>query len=204
MLGPAARGNMQRFRGGLVFKAHRLAALLAMILTALPLLGAQNTGYPGFWLYGDEYDTSHSGQQDVVSLLVDTVPACALLAPPPCTISISLPLRADSRAGLPAPQQRSKVWPCLTRVDRLFSSRAHKTGAQIDGDRARKCCSVLVSLHAAMWPGVLLLRRLCCLGLAPPLARQPDQGSLPGHGAGVGGGVRIHPENARMSGRHGV
>jgi len=107
-----------------------LAALLAIILTALPLLGAQNTGYPGFWLYGDEYDTSHSGQQDVVSLLVDTVPACALLGPFSCTDGTSITARR----------------------------------------------------HVARY---LTPQVLSCVGLATPLARQPDQGSLPGHGAGV-------------------
>ncbi|KAJ1481310.1 hypothetical protein T484DRAFT_1807997 [Baffinella frigidus] len=59
-----------------MFAPAALAALLVISLTALPLLGAQTTGYPGFWLYGSEYDTPHAGQPDVVSLLVDKALSC--------------------------------------------------------------------------------------------------------------------------------
>jgi hypothetical protein len=55
-----------------------LTALVWLLINSLPALNAQQgvTGYPGFWIFGEDYETPRAGQQDVVGLLVDKESPC--------------------------------------------------------------------------------------------------------------------------------
>ncbi len=94
-----------------------LSLLALVFFLQVPLAGTQYTGYPGFWIFGEEYQTSWTGPE-VLSRIVDPISPCRFDGTQ-CTRSknvLSEPGEFQHDTGRSVCVQRTKIPPCRTRM----------------------------------------------------------------------------------------